>query len=122
MAKRGRRGNAALNRTAAQLGRVLGTVAARVEALAGERSVLRAELQSVIDGATAMMRELGDTAQTAGRAGRRAATRAAVATARASAGRRRGGRAKRVFSPEARARMAEAARKRWAKVRKSRGK
>jgi len=121
MAKRGRRGNAVLNRTAAQLGRVLGTVAARVEALAGERSVLRAELQSVIDGATAMMRELGDTARTAGRAGRRAATRAAAATARPSAGRRRGGRAKRVFSPEARARMAEAARKRWAKVRKSRG-
>lgn len=120
MPKRSGRGSAALNRTAAQLGRVLGTVAARVESLARQRTALRAELQSVIDGATAMMRDLGDTARTAGRAGRRAAASAAASTRSAVAG-RKGRRKKRTFSPEARARMAEAARRRWAKVRKTRG-
>ena len=112
MAKR-RRGNAALNRTAAQLGRVFGRVAARVESLSRQRAELRSELQRVIDGATALMNDLGGAARTAGRAGRRAATRVARATS--------GTRPKRRFSAAARARMAEAARKRWARHRKDQG-
>ena len=109
MAKR-RRGNAALNRTAVQLGRVFGRVAARVESLSRQRAELRTELQRVIDGATSLMNDLGGSVATAARAGRRGTKRTAAAAG--------GGRPKRRFSSAARARMAEAARKRWARHRK----
>jgi hypothetical protein len=94
MAKRGQSG---LDRTAAGIGSALGRVAAKVDALKRQRTEIAAEIRQVIGAAQRMLSDLGGTP--------------ARARARGSAPR------KRQLSAEARERIAEAQRRRWAKVR-----
>jgi hypothetical protein len=102
MAKRGQ-SSARANQTAAQLGKLLGQVAARVDSWKAQRDVLRSDLTKIVDGANEMLGELGAAARTGRLAGRQAGR------AVKKAGRR--------ISAAARAKMAEAARRRWARER-----
>lgn len=78
-----------LDRTAAGLGRALGQVAARVDALQHQRQLAVDEIRQIIGAAEEMLADLGD------------------------AGVRR-------LSPEGRARIIAAAKRRWAKARRTR--
>jgi hypothetical protein len=103
MAKRSK-GSARANRTAEQIGRLLGQTAARVDNWKRQRDALRADLDSIIAAATDMKTELGTAAKTTRKAGRQA--KKAVS------------RARKKVSATARKRMAEAAKRRWARHRK----
>jgi hypothetical protein len=103
--KRGRRTHS--GDTAATIGRAFGRVAARVDALKRQRAVVAAEVQSVIHAAQRMLAELGGTGSAGG-----------SSTGRGTSPARRKPR----LSPEARERIAEAQRRRWAKVRAAKNK
>jgi ElaB/YqjD/DUF883 family membrane-anchored ribosome-binding protein len=107
MAKRSS-GSARANRTAQQLGRLLGQVAARVDSWKQQRDALRSDLASIVDTANRLMDDLGGAAATGRKAGRQAGK--AV------------GKARRDVSAVARARMAAAARRRWQRYRAEKSK
>lgn len=86
-----------LNRTAVNIGTALGKVAAKVDRFNKQRSEIASEIGQLIAAAERMRRDLG---------GKIAATRSAAARPR-------------TLSAEARERIADAQRKRWAKVRAS---
>jgi hypothetical protein len=88
-----------LNRTAVGIGSALGRVAAKVDRLKRQRHEIAKEIQQVIGAAQQMLADLG------GRPG------AAAAAPR-----------KRKLSAEARERIAEAQRRRWARVRAAKNK
>jgi len=104
--RRSRRGTR-LDRTAAGLGRALGQVAARVDALQHQRQIVVDEIRQIIGAAEEMLADLGDAGVIARRRVRRRLRKAR------GAGRRR-------LSPEGRARIIAAAKRRWAKARKRR--
>ncbi|MEZ5318807.1 MAG: hypothetical protein R2752_15515 [Vicinamibacterales bacterium] len=97
MAKRGQ-GNRTGD-TAVTIGKAFGRVAAKVDALKRQRAAVAAEIQSVIHAAQRLLADLGGSGSAAKSGG--------------TAGTRRKPR----LSPEARERIAEAQRRRWAKVR-----
>ena len=97
------KGSARANQTAAQLGRLLGQVAARVDSWRAQRDVLRADLTKIVDAGNQMLGELGSAAKTGRKAGRQAGR------AVKKAGRR--------ISAAARAKMSAAAKRRWARER-----
>ena len=92
-----KRGQSGLDRTAAGIGSALGRVAAKVDALKRQRSEIGAEIRQVIGAAQRMLADLGGESPR-GRS-------------------RKGAPRKRQLSAEARERIAEAQRRRWAKVR-----
>lgn len=100
MAKRGA-GNATMDQAAGKIGSLLGKVAARVDSMKRQRAEIAAELDHVISVAQQMKVDLGF----------------AMADARRAAGK-----ARRQMSPEARERIAAAARKRWIAYRKEKAK
>lgn len=100
-----KRGNEAMNVAAEKIGAVLGRIASRVDAVKRERQAVIAELDHVIAVAQRMKADMGAAGPDLRRAG--AKVGAAVKTA------------KRQMSPEARERIAAAARKRWAAYRKA---
>lgn len=106
MAKRGRRSGSRLERAAEGMGRLLGHVAGRVDALKQQRAEVMAELDHVGNVVRRLKADLGP-----------AVTDLQHATATAL---RAGKRARRTMSPEARAKISAAARKRWAAFRKAR--
>ena len=103
MAKRRRSRD--LDSTATAVGGSLGRVAARVDALKKRRQEVAEELRALIRTAQGMLAELGDDA-----VGLRRRTQRVV--------RRTTKRGKRQLSPEGRARLVAALKKRWAKVRR----
>ena len=103
MAKRRRGGN--LDSAATAVGGSLGRVAAKVDALKKQRQEVAQELRDLIGTAQAMLADLGDDAVVLRRRARRVVRRATK-------------KRKRQLSPEGRARLVAAVKKRWAKVRK----
>jgi uncharacterized protein YoxC len=101
------RGNRSINAAAAKVGATLGRIAAKVDAMKRERAALVAELDHVIQVAQKMKADIGDVNRDVARA--KGKVSKAVR------------KAKRRMSPEARARIAAAARKRWAAYRKAKG-
>lgn len=91
-----RRRKTRLNQAAVNVGSALGRVAAKVDRLKQQRQAIAAEIQQVIGAAEKMLGDLGGKAS--------AATRSVAAR-------------RRTLSAEARERIADAQRKRWAKVR-----
>jgi hypothetical protein len=104
MAKRSG-GSVKANQTAEQLGRLLGQVAARVDSWKKQRNELRTDLAKIVSTANRLIEDLGG-------AGRQAGRQAAGAVNRAG----------RNVSAIARARMAAAARRRWARYRADKAK
>lgn len=102
MAKR-TQGNPRANQAAADLGRLLGQAAARVDYWKAQREAIRGDLEKIVAAANQMLEELGGAARTSQRAGRQASR------AVRKAGRK--------VTATARARMSTAARKRWARER-----
>jgi hypothetical protein len=102
-------GDDALVDFAADLGRFLGTVQNRAAGWLEQRKTIADQLTQIRDTANEYLRQLTGT-EPAIRRGRPAGTKTA-GTAR--------GRKKRTMSPEARERIAEAQRRRWAKHRKA---
>ena len=104
-------GDDALVDFAADLGRFLGTVQNRATGWLEQRKTIADQLTQIRDTANDYLRQLtgSDAAATRGRRGRPAGQSSA-------AGR---GRKKRTMSAEARERIAEAQRRRWAKHRKA---
>jgi hypothetical protein len=94
-----------LERSAAGLGKALGQVAARVDALQHQRRLVADEIRQIVGAAQDMLADLGD----AGVVARRRVTRR-VRKARKATTRR--------LSPEGRARIIAAAKRRWAKARR----
>ena len=85
--------------------RVVGSAAAKIDALKKERQEVAQELRELINTAQTMLADLGDDAAVLRRRARKAVPRVT---------RKR----KRQLSPEGRARLVAALKKRWAKVRK----
>jgi hypothetical protein len=100
VAKRGSSRTGGLEGAAVNVGTALGKVAAKVDALKKERTLIAAEIRGVIRSAERMLADLGDDA--------------AIARHRARKAVRRIG-AKRNVSPEGRARILAALKRRWAK-------
>jgi len=92
-----RRGNPTLNRNAEELGHLLGHVAARVDAWKKQREELASQLSKIVQTANGLMADLGERAAV----GRQRAAKTIAGT-------------KRRLSKATRAKMAAAARKRWA--------
>jgi hypothetical protein len=107
-------GEDALGDFAADLGHFLGTVQNRAAGWLEQRKKIADQLTQIRDTANDYLRQLtgAESGRTAVRRGRPAAAQSAPA----SAGR---GRKKRTMSAEARERIAEAQRRRWAKHRKA---
>lgn len=105
MARTRTQGNPALDAAAAKVGAMLGTIAKKVDAVKRQRAEISAELDNVIRVAQQMKIDIGQASDEFRRAGGRAV-----------------GKARRQLSPEARERIANAARKRWAAYRKAKGK
>ena len=113
MAKRGvkreksaqRSAEAAIGDFAEDLGRLLGTAQAKAQGWIGQRATITKSLQEIRDTASALLSELVGGAA-------RGARQASAAARNAGKGRK-----KRRLSPEARNRIAEAQRKRWAAFR-----
>jgi hypothetical protein len=116
--------------TAADLAALFGTVKERVDSYNTERAQLANSLREIVSNAQQLLQELGEGVSAPGprRRGRPAGSGAAKtrrgpgrpkgsAAKTSKAGGRRGRRKGSKMSPEARARIAEAQRKRWAKVR-----
>ena len=97
-----------LDTTAKHLGRTLGQTMAKIDRLKQQRAELARELHDVIPAAQDMLADLGDSAVIRRRQVRRGARRL----------KRQG----RKVSKQARAKMAAAAKARWAKYRKSKKK
>lgn len=101
-------GNASMNHAAGKIGEMLGRIAAKVDSVKRQRAEISAELDHVIRVAQRMKTEIGDAGEDLRRAGGKVSS--AV------------GKASRRMSPEARERIANAARKRWAAYRKAKAK
>lgn len=101
-------GNSSMNQAAGKIGEMLGRIAAKVDAVKRQRAEISAELDHVIRVAQRMKTDIGESGEDFRRAGGKVAS--AV------------GKAKRRMSPEARERIANAARKRWAAYRKAKAK
>jgi hypothetical protein len=101
-------GNVTMNQAAGKIGTMLGRIAAKVDAVKRQRAEISAELDHVIAVAQRMKSDIGGVGDDLKRA--RGKVSAAVSTA------------KRRMSPEARERIANAARKRWAAYRKAKAK
>jgi ElaB/YqjD/DUF883 family membrane-anchored ribosome-binding protein len=108
MAKTRGTGQTVMNDTADKIGAMLGRIAAKVDSVKRQRAELSAELDHVIDVAQRMKQDIGAAGPDFKRA--RGKVGAAVTTAR------------RRLSPDARERIASAARKRWAAYRKAKAK
>ena len=104
-----RRRDRSLSSAATVVGGSLGRVAAKVDALKKQRQEVARELRELISTAQAMLADLGDDAVVAGRRARKAVRRVT---------RKR----KRQLSPEGRARLVAAVKKRWAKTRQEQAK
>lgn len=101
-------GNPTMNQAAGKIGEMLGRIAAKVDSVKRQRAEISAELDHVIRVAQRMKTDIGDAGDDLRRAGGK------VSSAM--------GKAKRRMSPEARERIANAARKRWAAYRKAKAK
>jgi hypothetical protein len=99
---------------AEDLGRLLGTARSKAEGWLGQRKEIAKHLEEIRDTAANLLAEIGHEAGAVVRRGRRAA-----GLSRQPAGRPAGTRKRRKMSAEARAKIAAAQRKRWAKVRAS---
>jgi hypothetical protein len=99
------KGNQTINEAAGKIGAMLGRIAAKVDHVKRQRAEISAELDHVISVAQQMKSDIGAAGPDIRRAGKSVA--AAV------------GQARRRMSPEARDRIATAARKRWAAYRKA---
>jgi ABC-type transporter Mla subunit MlaD len=99
------KGNQTINEAAGKIGAMLGRIAAKVDHVKRQRAEISAELDHVISVAQQMKSDIGAAGPDIRRAGKSVA--AAV------------GQARRRMSPEARQRIADAARKRWAAYRKA---
>jgi hypothetical protein len=99
------KGNQTINEAAGKIGAMLGRIAAKVDNVKRQRAEIAAELDHVISVAQQMKSDIGAAGPDIRRAGKSVA--AAV------------GQARRRMSPEARQRIADAARKRWAAYRKA---
>ncbi len=99
------KGNQTINEAAGKIGAMLGRIAAKVDHVKRQRAEISAELDHVISVAQQMKSDIGAAGPDIQRAGKRV-------TAAVSQARRR-------MSPEARERIATAARKRWAAYRKA---
>jgi ElaB/YqjD/DUF883 family membrane-anchored ribosome-binding protein len=98
---------------AEDLGRMLGSARSKAEGWLGQRTQITKHLEDIRDTASHLLTELGHEAQVAVRRGR-----SAVGLAKRGPGRPVGsGRKRRKMSAEARAKIAAAQRRRWAKVR-----
>lgn len=102
------RGNTTMNTAAATVGSMLGRIASKVDSVKRQRAEIAAELDHVIQVAQRMKADIGAAGPDLRRAGGKVS--AAVSTA------------KRRLSPDARERIASAARKRWAAYRKAKAK
>lgn len=102
------RGNSTMNQAAGKIGEMLGRIAAKVDSVKRQRAEISAELDHVIRVAQRMKADMGEASDDLRRAGGK------VTSAM--------GKAKRRMSPEARARIANAARRRWAAYRKAKAK
>ncbi len=105
---RTRTGNSSLNAAADKVGEMLGRIAQKVDAVKRQRAEIAAELDHVIRVAQQMKVDIGQ----AGGDLRRAGGKVGAAVVKA----------KRNMSPEARERIAAAARKRWIAYRKAKAK
>lgn len=94
-----------MNQAADRIGAMLGRIAAKVDSVKRQRAEIAAELDHVIDVAQRMKRDIGEAGPDLARA------KGKVTGAMAQARRR--------LSPEARERIASAARKRWVAYRKA---
>ncbi|MCC7185764.1 MAG: hypothetical protein IT185_05955 [Acidobacteria bacterium] len=99
------KGNQAINEAAGKIGAILGRIAAKVDSVKRQRAEITAELDHVISVAHQMKADIGAAGPDIKRAGK------SVGEAI--------GKARRRMSPEARERIANAARKRWAAYRKA---
>ena len=66
------RGSSRLNRSAASIGRMLGQVAARVDAWKKQRGQIEAEVREVVEAGQRLLAQLGESASAAKKAGARA--------------------------------------------------
>jgi hypothetical protein len=105
LAKRGRKGANRLNSAAIGIGRTFGKLTAQVDALNRQRAVVASELRQVISSARDMLADLGDDAAIARHAGRKAVRKATA----------KGRKVKRNLSPEGRAAIIAAVKRRWAR-------
>jgi len=105
-------GEAKIEAFAEDLGRLLGTARAKAEGWLDQRKEIAQHLVEIRDTATRLLAELGHTVERAAAAPRRARAKRAARAASA-------GKTKRRISPEGRARIAEAQRRRWAAQRAS---
>jgi hypothetical protein len=96
---------------AEDLGRLLGTARSKAEGWLGQRKQIAKHLEEIRDTAAHLLTELGHEAQVAMRRGR-----AAAGFSGRRPGRPAGTRKRRTMSAEARAKIAAAQRRRWAKV------
>ena len=97
---------------AEDLGKMLGSARSRAEGWLGQRKQIASHLEEIRDTAAHLLTELGHEAQAAVRRGRRA-----VGLVKRGPGRPVGsGRKRRKMSAEARAKIAAAQRRRWARV------
>ena len=99
------KGNQTINEAAGKIGAMLGRIAAKVDNVKRQRAEISAELDHVISVAMKMKSDIGAAGPDLRRAGKTVAS--AMGTAR------------RRMSPEARERIANAARKRWVAYRKA---
>lgn len=111
---------------AEDLGRLLGNARSKAEGWMGQRKAISEHLAGIRDTATGLLAQLGinegaSAAPTAKR-GRPRARAAAVVASPAPAPAVTEGKKPRTMSPEARARISAAQKKRWAKLRKSQSK
>jgi DNA anti-recombination protein RmuC len=100
-----RNGNTAMNDAADKIGSMLGRIAAKVDSVKRQRAEIAAELDHVISVAQRMKQDMGAAGPDLRKAGSKVSN--AMTTA------------KRRLSPDARERIANAARKRWAAYRKA---
>ena len=131
MAKRGRPAGTAAEKKivnyAENLGHFLGSVRAKVSSWNSERQQLIRHLSALVSDAQGLLTELGQQAGRAGRRGRRAASALVETVQRRGPGRPKGSknkprRRRRKLSAEARAKIAAAQKRRWAKVKAAQNK
>ncbi len=110
-----RSAGAKIEEFAEDLGKVLGTARAKAEGWLGQRQQIVKSLTELRDTASKLLADLGHGAERVVRRGRRAG-RGIAQAARRGPGRPAGsGRKKRTMSAEARKRISDAQKKRWAK-------
>ena len=113
-AEYGRSTGAKIDEFAEDLGKMLGTARAKAEGWLGQRQQIVKHLTELRDTASKLLADLGHEAGRVVRRGRRAG-RASVEIVRRGPGRPAGsGKKKRTMSAEARKRISEAQKKRWA--------